>query len=83
MSTATEASVLTGAGRAARRPLVAPGRALAYLVLTLGGLVFSFPLLFMLRTALMPPDLLYVYPPVIVAWPLWPLIETARVPLTM
>jgi multiple sugar transport system permease protein len=68
MSTPTEASALAAA-RPAGRPLASSGRALAYVVLTVGGLVFSFPLLFMLRTALMPADLMYVYPPVIVAWP--------------
>jgi ABC-type glycerol-3-phosphate transport system permease component len=59
------------------RPALAPaplllrrlGRLLAYIAVTVGGLIFIFPLLFMLRTSLTPVGLLYADPPVIVPWP--------------
>jgi ABC-type glycerol-3-phosphate transport system permease component len=45
------------------------GRLLAYAAVTAGGLVYIFPLLFMLRTSLTPVGLLFADPPVIVPWP--------------
>ena len=45
------------------------GLAAVYALVTAGGLVFIFPLLFVLRTSLTPVGMLYADPPVIVPWP--------------
>src|SRR4051812_22844339 len=45
------------------------GLAAAYVLVTAGGLVFVFPLLFVLRTSLTPVGMLYADPPVVVPWP--------------
>ena len=58
-----------------QRPLSATlarrtGRALAYLVLAVGGLLFIFPFLYTLRTSLTPFGQLFADPPVIWPWPM-------------
>jgi multiple sugar transport system permease protein len=45
------------------------GLAAAYAAVALGGLIYIFPLLFMLRTSLTPVGLLFADPPVLVPWP--------------
>src|SRR5262245_8862067 len=45
------------------------GLAAVYALVTAGGLIFIFPLLFVLRTSLTPVGMLYADPPVIVPWP--------------
>jgi ABC-type glycerol-3-phosphate transport system permease component len=47
----------------------AAGRLLAYAVVIAGGLIYLFPVLYMLRTSLTPVGLLYADPPVIIPWP--------------
>lgn len=45
------------------------GRLLVYVFVTAAGLVYIFPVLYMLRTSLTPVGLIYADPPVIVPWP--------------
>lgn len=71
MSTATEPSAATSAARqlGMRVALRGGGSLIAYVALIAGGLVYTFPILYMLRTSLTPVGLLFADPPVIIPWP--------------
>ena len=57
-------------GYLSRRAGQALLRFVTYAVLILGGLMFTFPFLWMVRTSLMEETLIYVQPPVWIPWPL-------------
>lgn len=72
MSIATKGEVVRldrpGSFRSSRHSRIGQ-RILSHLVLGIGGLMYLFPLFYMIRTSLTPLPMLYVNPPVIVPWP--------------